>query len=168
MEQLIPWLIFCIAVLVFCLTRPNGARIFIGIFFIVMAVAVNVLLSIVAPDQFVRLGTDAPLIPFYAWFFQNMVSPAPQLMGILAAAGEITLGLLMLSRGRRVRLGLVGAIVFLVVITPLGIWTLPNPVFAAGLAWLLRKEYPRSVWQTLHRPAAPFGGSTSSTNLGGS
>lgn len=160
MEQLIPWLIFCIAVLVFCLARPNAARIFVGIFFIVMAVAVNVVLSAVAPDQFVKLGTDAPLIPFYAWFFQNIVAPAPQLIGILAAAGEITLGLLMLSGGRRVKLGLLGAIFFLIVITPLGIWTLPNPVFAAGLAWLLRKEYPRSVWQAfrppLHRTGVPL------------
>jgi hypothetical protein len=151
MEQLISWLIFCIAVLTFCLIRPNAARLFIGIFFIVMALAVNLLLSALAPDQFVKLGTDAPLVPFYAWFFQNIVAPAPQLIGILAAAGEIALGLLILSGGRRVTLGLAGAIFFLIVTTPLGIWTLPNPVFAAGLAWLMRKEYPNSLWNMFLR-----------------
>ena len=70
-------------------------------------------------------------------------------MGILAAAGETVIGLLILSRGGRVKLGLAGAIIFLLAITPLGIWTLPNPVLAAGLAWLLTKEYPRSLLDLL-------------------
>ena len=144
MEQLIPWLMFCIAVLALCLFRPNAARIFVGVFFIIMAVGVNVVLTVVAPDQFVKLG-DAPLIPFYAWFFHNIVAPAPQLIGILAAAGETAVGLLILSSGKRATLGLLGAIIFLIVITPLGIWTLPNPVLALGLAWLLTKEYPKSA-----------------------
>lgn len=46
------------------------------------------------------------------------------------------------QRDPRTRLGLLGAIIFLILITPLGIWTLPNPVFAAGLVPLLRREYP--------------------------
>ena len=160
MEQSVPWLIFCIAVSALCLIRPNAARIFVGVFFIIMAVAVNVLLSIVAPDQFVRLGADAPLIPFYGWFFEQVVALAPQVVGILAAIGEITVGLLILSSGRLVKVGLIGAILFLIVITPLGVWTLPNPVFAAGLAWLLTKDYPKSLprlVRTLRQPK-PAGG----------
>lgn len=152
MEQLIPWLIFCFTVLLLCLFRPGAARIFVGFFFIIMAVGVNVVLSIIAPEQFVKLGTDTPLIPLYDWFFRNIVAPAPQLIGILAATGEAVLGLLILSGGRRTRLGLIGAIIFLIVITPLGIWTLPNPVLAAGLAWLLTKEHPKNVLHVL-RPS---------------
>ena len=143
---MIPWLVFCLAFLVFCFVRPNGARIFIGIFFILMALGVNALLSFVAPEQFVAIGTNAPLIPIYAWFFENVVVAAPPVVGILAAAGEIVVGLLILSHGRRVKLGLLGAIVFLLVITPLGVWTLPNPLMALGLARLLTKDYPRPVW----------------------
>ncbi|WP_139003363.1 hypothetical protein [Arthrobacter crystallopoietes] len=157
MEQLIPWLIFCLAVLAFCLLRPNAARIFIGIFFIIMAVAVNALLSVLAPEQFVRLGADAPLIPFYAWFFEHVVALAPQVVGILAAAGETAVGLLILASGRYVKLGLGAAIIFLIVITPLGVWTLPNPIFAAALAWLLRNDYPLSLWQLLRARRHPAG-----------
>lgn len=152
MEQLIPWLIFCIAVLALCLLRPNAARIFTGVFFIIMAIAVNVVLSFAAPDQFVKLGTDSPLIPLYNWFFQMVVAPAPQVVGIVAAAGETVIGLLILSGGRRAKVGLIAAIVFLVAITPLGIWTLPNLVFAAGLILLLRKDHPRNVLHAL-RPS---------------
>ena len=71
MEQLVPWLILCTAAAIFCLVRPNAARLFTGVFF------------------------------------------------------------------------------FLVVITPLGVWTLPNPVLAAGLTWLLTKDYPISTLEGL-------------------
>ncbi|MCX8455981.1 hypothetical protein [Paenarthrobacter ureafaciens] len=155
MEQLLPWLVFCTAVSMLCLFRPNAARIFTGIFFIIMAVGVNLVLSISAPEQFVQLGTAAPLIPLYDWAFEHVVARAPALVGILAAAGEITIGLLILSSGRRVKLGLLAAIVFLLVITPLGIWTLPNPVLAAGLAWLIRKDYPISLLQLIRAPRRP-------------
>ena len=151
MEQLIPWLIFCIAVLGLCYLRPSAARIFVGIFFIIMAIGVNIVLSFAAPDQFVKLGTGAPLIPLYNWFFQTVVAPAPQVIGIAAAVGETAIGLLILSGGKRAKLGLLGAIIFLIIITPLGVWTLPNPIFAAGLALLLKKEHPKNLLQLPRR-----------------
>lgn len=165
MEQLIPWLIFCITGSIFCLFRPNAARIFMGVFFIIMAVAVNMLLSIVAPEQFVRLGTDAPLVPFYAWFFEQVVVLAPPLVGIIAATGEIAVGLLILSSGMRARIGLLGAILFLVLITPLGVWTLPNPVLAAGLAWLLTKDYPKSMLEVFRSRRRHFKATAASRHM---
>lgn len=45
----------------------------------------------------------------------------------------------MLSKKNYVKIGLVGGIIFLLAITPLGIESLPNPVLA--LALLLRKEF---------------------------
>ncbi|MFP5367897.1 MAG: hypothetical protein ACLGIS_13835 [Actinomycetes bacterium] len=152
MEQLIPWLVFCLAFLAFCFLRPNGARIFAGIFFIIMALGVNALLSVVNPEMFVAMGTDAPLIPLYPWFFGKVVAAAPAVVGLLAASGEIAVGLLILSHGRGVKLGLLGAIVFLLAITPLGVWTLPNPLMALGLARLLARDYPRSFWHSGWRP----------------
>src|SRR5215210_7755643 len=100
-------------VLLLCLVRPGAGRIFLGIFFLVMAIGVNV-----------ALGTDAALIPLYRWFFENVVALVPPLFGLLAAAYEITIALMMLSKGRYVKWGLIGGIVFLIAITPLGIWTL--------------------------------------------
>ncbi|PVE17772.1 hypothetical protein DDA93_09800 [Arthrobacter sp. Bz4] len=63
------------------------------------------------------------------------------------------MGLLIFSRGRSVKVGLAGAIAFLNADTPLGIWTLPNLVLAGGLAWLLKEEYPTSVWHSLRSPS---------------
>ena len=150
-----PWAVFCLLVLLLCLVRPYAGRIFVGIFFLIMAVGVNVVLVLVAPDQFVALGTDAPVVPLYRWFFGNVVALAPPLFGLLAAAYEVTIALMMLFKGRYVKWGLIGGIVFLIAITPLGVWTLGNPIMALALAYLLTKEYDRTFLEMLHLRTRP-------------
>jgi hypothetical protein len=147
--------VFCLLVLLLCLVRPYAGRIFVGIFFLIMAVGVNVVLVLVAPDQFVALGTDAPVVSLYRWFFENVVALVPPLFGLLAAGYEITIALMMLFKGRSVKWGLIGGIVFLIAITPLGIWTLGNPIMALALAYLLTKEYDRTFLEMLHLRTRP-------------
>src|ERR687897_643578 len=145
MQQLITSAVLSLLVLILCVIRPNAGRIFL-----VMAIGVNVVLVFVAPDQFVALGTNDAIVPLYRWFFENVVALAPPLFGLLAAAYEITIALLMLSKGRYARWGLIGGIVFLIAITPLGTWTLANPLLALAVALLLTKEYDRSLLEMLH------------------
>ena len=146
---------FCLLVLLLCLVRPYAGRIFVGIFFLIMAVGVNVVLVLVAPDQFVALGTDAPVVSLYRWFFENVVALVPPLFGLLAAGYEITIALMMLFKGGYVKWGLIGGIVFLIAITPLGVWTLGNPIMALALAYLLTKEYDRTFLEMLHLRTRP-------------
>jgi hypothetical protein len=120
-----------------------------------MALGVNVVLVLVAPDQFVVLGTDASVVPLYRWFFENVVAVAPRVFGLLAAAYEITIAFMILSKGQYVRWGLIGGIAFLIGITPLGVWTLGNPIMALALAVLLRREYARSLAEMLRLRARP-------------
>lgn len=141
MEQLAPSLVFYLLVLVLCLTRPKAGRVFVGIFFLIMALGVNVVVALLSPELFVGLGADAPLVPAYQWFFENVVASAPLLFGLLAAAYEITIALIILFRGRYAKWGLIGGIVFLIWTTPFGVWTLANPVLALALAVLLGREY---------------------------
>jgi hypothetical protein len=142
-------------VVLLCLVRPGADRIFLGIFFLVMAIGVNVVLVLISPDLFVGLGTNDALIPLYRWFFENVVAVAPPLFGLLVAAYEVTIALLMLSKGRYVNWGLIGGIVFLIAITPLGVWTLANPILAVATAYLLAKAYERSLPEMLRLPARP-------------
>lgn len=93
MEQLIPLSVFSSLVLVLCLLGPDAGRIFLGLFFLEMAIGISVVLVLVAPGQFVALGTDEPLIPIYRWSFENVVALAPPLFGLLAADYEITISL---------------------------------------------------------------------------
>src|SRR3712207_2627393 len=100
MQQLITSVVFSLLVLLLCLVRPNAGRIFLGIFLLVMAIGVNVVLVLISPNLFVALGTNDAIILLYQWFFENVVAIAPPLFGLLAAAYEITIALTMLSRER--------------------------------------------------------------------
>jgi hypothetical protein len=150
MQQLITSAVLSLLVLILCVLRPNAGRIFLGHFFLVMAIGVNVVLVFVAPDQFVALGTNDAIVPLYRWFFENVVALAPPLFGLLAAAYEVAIALLMLSKGRYAKWGLIGGIVFLIGITPVGVWTLANPLLALAMALLLGKEHDRSFLEMLH------------------
>ena len=74
---------------------------------------------------------------------------------MLAAAYEITIALMMLSKGRYAKWGLIGGMVFLIGITPLGVWTLANPILAVAMALLLRREYDRSLPEMLRLKSRP-------------
>ena len=148
MEQLVIWSVLCLLVLALCLLRPNAGRIFIGIFFLAMAIGVNVVTVFVDPDSYVGLGAGS-FIPLYRWVFTNFVALAPPLFVLPVAAFQIVIALLMLSKGHYAKWGLIGGIIFLIAITPLGVWTLGNPIMAVAMAFLLTKEHDRSFVETL-------------------
>lgn len=138
MQHLITSAVLSLLVLILCVLRPNAGRIFLGLFLLVMPIGVNVVLVFVAPAQFVALGTNDAIVPLYRWFFENVAALAPPLFGLLAAAYEVAIALLMLSKGRCAKWGLIGGIVFLIGITPLGVWTLANPLLALAMAFSKR------------------------------
>jgi len=71
------------------------------------------------------------------------------------AAGQLLIGLLVARRGRAVRLGLAGAIVFLVAIAPLGVGSAfpATLIMASGAVLLFHAHFPRTlpaaVWARL-------------------
>jgi hypothetical protein len=144
-QQTIIWAAFCLVALGLALWRPDAGRLVLGIFFISMAVGVNVVFVLAAPDGFVDLGTRAPLLAPWGWVFEHVVAKAPAVFGLLVASYEVTIGLMMMKGRQWGSPGLVGGIVFLLVIAPLGPWTVPNLIMAAALgAILLRDSRPSS------------------------
>jgi hypothetical protein len=139
-QQTIIWGAFCFVALAAAVRWPRLCRVGLGVFFIIMALGVNVVYVLVAPDGFVKLGTDAPLLRPYEWIFAHVVSSAPTALGLAIAAFEIAVGVLMIRGGHMSTWGLLGGIAFLVVSSPLGPWTLPNLVLAAALAVILREQ----------------------------
>ena len=139
-QQTIVWAAFCLVALGLALWRPGAGRLALGIFFIIMAVGINVVFVLAAPDGFVDLGTSAPLLPPYEWVFEHVVARAPAVFGLLVASYEVTIGLLMIKGGQWGSLGLLGGIVFLLVIAPLGPWTVPNLIMAAALGAILLRD----------------------------
>ncbi len=142
------WLLFSLVVAVLCWAKPGAGRIFMGCFFVLMAIGVNVVVTLVNPGIYVEFSKTA-FIPLYRWVVLNVVALAPVLFGLGLATFELVLAALMLSKGQYVRLGLISAILFQLAITPASTETLACPVFALALALLLRKEYDRSLLDML-------------------
>jgi hypothetical protein len=64
MQQLVIWAALCLVLLALCLVRPNAGRIVVGLFFLVMAIGVNVVTVFVDPDSYIGLGAGS-FIPLY-------------------------------------------------------------------------------------------------------
>lgn len=54
-NAVIAWLIFILSVAFMCLVKPNTGRLFIGLFFLVMAIAVNIIIALTNPQSYVDI-----------------------------------------------------------------------------------------------------------------
>ncbi len=144
MEELVIWLVFVLVVLVCCWVKPNATRIFLGLFFIAMGIGFHLVLIVRDPHGYDGFSTSA-LLPLYRWVFREIVMSYPLAFALVAAAFEIAVALLMLSRGRYAQIGLLVGSLFLLAITPLGLETLPNALLALGLGYLATKAFPMSA-----------------------
>ena len=148
MEQFIIWLVFVVLVLACCWVKPNATRIFLGLFFITMGIGFHLVLIMRDPHGYDGFSASA-LLPLYRWAFREIVMPYPLAFALLAAAVEIGVALLMLSKGRYAQIGLLAGSLFLLAITPLGLETLPNALLALGLGYLATKAFPTSAWEMI-------------------
>ena len=81
---------------------------------------------------------DSP-VPAYEWFFGEVVSRNPVFWTVLVIIGELSLGILTLSRGRAALFGLFGGALFSALLFSLGsAYTLMMGVYAVLLALLAR------------------------------
>jgi hypothetical protein len=71
------------------------------------------------------------------------------------ATYQLAVALLLLSKGKWVKFGLVGGILFFLGITPIMVMTFPSVIGAAGLAFLLTKEYNSTVLDMLRTKLHP-------------
>jgi hypothetical protein len=132
--------VFVLAVVILCFIKPNAGRIFLGIFFLVMAIGVNGSFTFTKPQAYVEYASGA-LIPIYRDIALTIVQLNPMLFGLLLMVFEIVMGLLILHKQKSVRIGLIGMIVFLIGIAPLSIVQIPWLGLIIGLAYLLTKEF---------------------------
>jgi hypothetical protein len=150
MQGFLIWGAFTVAVAAFCVWRPQPARIFVGLFFGAMGLGIHGGLIATNPQSYVDFAAAAPWARYRdigLW----VTEPNPLVFGIFLLLCETVTAALILSRARYVRWGLIGAIMFLIGIMPLGLEEVPNVVLAAGLAFLLTQEFPTDVVTMLRR-----------------
>ena len=125
--------------------RPPAGRRALGVFFALTGLAWNGILTAKAPEQYPMLARRAP----WSWYRRvglALTEPAPRAFGAAMTVGETALAAAILSRDPAARLGLFGVAAFLLGITPLGIYTLGNPILAVGAMHLARRRWPRAAF----------------------
>jgi hypothetical protein len=144
MDEKIIWSIgFVLVVMILCYVKPNIGRIFLGFFYLVMALGVNTVLAFTNPQSIVQMG-EGSLIELYRIFFSKVVALAPIPFILFIAIFEITMGLLILNKHQKAKLGLIGTTIFLCLITPFGYIQLPWLGIALIQLYLLRKDFDKT------------------------
>lgn len=145
MDERIIWSIgFVLIVIILCVLKPNIGRIFLGIFYLIMAIGINMVNAITDPHSTVQMG-EASLLDFYKTIFSEVIAKAPVLYILLIALFQISMGLLILNKHRNVKLGLIGTTIFLILITPFGYIQIPWLGIAAVQLYLLRKDFDKTL-----------------------
>lgn len=123
------------------LPRPIGRRL-VGAFYLVMG---GVHVGVVSVDaETYRHFADDGLFRFVRDGWSSIVMAHPSFWGLLLAAGEITLGALLLAGPRTARLGWAGVIAFHLVLLVFGFWLWLYAVPALIiLVWLARRDLVR-------------------------
>jgi len=123
----------------------NIVRIIFG-FVLLAGAAANAYLTLTQPEVYVTFA-DTALIPLYRNLWQTLVVPYLRFWLALVIVLELTLAVLILSKGKWVKVGLVSAIIFFLLLVPFW-WeggAIINIVFALILALPLRYNYHSSI-----------------------
>jgi hypothetical protein len=134
-------LLMCLA----CWRWSNVGRLLFVLLF-VWAGQINLRTALHNPTDYLNYAPLAP-VAAYRDFILGPFAQHIALFVIPVALGQLAIALFIALRGPAVRLGLAGAILFLLGITPLGIGSgFPAPlVMALAAALLWRFDYPRSL-----------------------
>lgn len=146
--QIVTGLVFFLVMIAISLKKPNVGRIVLGIFFLIMAIGVNGSITLINPQLYVNYGQDA-LISLYRELCLNIIALNPFNFGLLLIIYETTIGLLMLHKGTPVKVGMVGAILFLIAISPVSIIQIPWLGLAISPAYLLTKDFETTFWDII-------------------
>jgi hypothetical protein len=128
----------------------NAARIGFGGFFLGMA-AINTTVTLPNAADTYQAFADLSW-PGFEWLVLHVVRPVGVPFTVLLIAFEIGVTVLVLSKGRRVRLGLLAALGFMIGLAPFISWyELGNVPLMAWALLLLGRDYDRSLLNVLRR-----------------
>lgn len=130
--------------------KPHAGRIITGVFFLIMALGVNVPVLLTDPTLFAAAGSRA-LLPVYRWFFTQILGTVPVPFVIALILFEATVGILILSKGKAVQLGLMAATIFCFFLVPVGIEEITSPLLAVSFVLLMRYPFTQPVWYPLQK-----------------
>jgi hypothetical protein len=126
-------------------TTRIGRLVFAMMF--IWASVTNMNIGVTKPDTYLEYGKMA--LPFYRDFINGWFSRYNHIVIPLIAVGQLLIGIGMLLKGWWVRWACIGAIIFLLCITPLIVGSaFPFPLIVAWAAWIvLKRDKKAYLWQ---------------------
>ena len=126
-------------------TWRNAARLAFGAFYLAMA-TYNVTVTLPNAAASYTDFADNLAWPGVDWLLLHLVVPAAVPFTVLLIAFEVGIAVLVLSKGRWVRVGLLAAIAFMIGLAPLLSWyELANVPLVAWALLLLARDYDHSL-----------------------
>ncbi len=128
---------------------------------------VHVYLSLTAPQGYAVFGETA-LFPFFRDVWFAVIMPNITLFAFLLAAFELVVGVLLVSKGKWVKYGLVASLLFVLFLIQLGLGTaaadgpsdfvmnrLPNVIFGLIIILLFRVDFKETLLDALRNKLRP-------------
>jgi hypothetical protein len=131
-------IIFAIILAFLAYFKPRIGKIVTGIFFLIMAFGVNVPVLLTDPTLFAVAGEKA-FLPVYRWFFTEILINYPIPFVVALILFEATTGVLILSKGKSMNLGLLAASLFCLFLVPVGLEEITSPALIISFAILWRR-----------------------------
>jgi hypothetical protein len=135
---------YSLIVIVLSVLKPNAGRIVLGIFFLAMGLGVNLTMALTQPTFILEYGLGAWL-PLYRTLTERIIGSAPLLFGVLLIGFEVLMGILLLTRGVVVKIGLVGTMVFVLALVPIALTQIAWAGSIAGHVYLLTRRFDSDV-----------------------
>jgi hypothetical protein len=132
-------------------TWRNAARLAFGGFYLAMATYNATVTLPNAAESYTNIANNLAW-PGFDWLLLHLVVPAGVPLTMLLIALEVGVAVLVVSKGQRVRLGLLAAVAFQIGLAPLMSWyELANVPLVAWALLLLARDYDRSLWDLVRR-----------------
>ena len=132
-------------------TWRNAARLAFGGFYLAMATYNATITLPNAAASYTDIANNLAW-PGFDWLLLHLVVPAAVPLTVLLIAFEVSVAALVLSKRRRVRLGLLAAVAFMICLAPLLSWyELANVPLVALALLLLGRDYDRSLGDMVRR-----------------
>ena len=125
----------------------NNTRLALGFFFLIMAL-VNLNFLLTNPGVY-NTFTQNALLPIYDQWWHDIVMPNLTLFLWVLVLFEVLIGFLLLGHGLYVKVGLIGALFFTMLLMPANPFTLLNIIFVVLCAALLGYDYETSFFDML-------------------
>jgi hypothetical protein len=141
--------VIAIAIAITAMIWPTAARVLLSVIF-VGAFALNMFTAILNPNLYLEFGELTPN-EFYRSVILGPFSKHTQLYIVLIAISQLFIGVFISYKGKLMTLAMVGGIVFLVAISPLGFGAaFPSTVIlASALAILMFKRIKFNIYEII-------------------